>query len=388
MPSGTLRLKFVDALRGWAILGVIAGHTAQHFRPSAELISVFAASGGRGVQLFFVVSAFTLLLSLQAKAPTESRWLRSYFIRRFFRIAPLLYTFIALYAFFPEARQFWVGYATLTEHIILGVLFLNGWNPLSINSVVPGGWSIVAEASFYVLLPLWFKRVDSLSKGLTVTFLTVLGVKGFSWLVHLYYLNELPIHIVDDFSFFWLPAQLCVFCAGGLLFLSIGHLYLPSHRAPDTSGTFHLPRADNLALPVLLFGLLLVFALPFGTGYRFLPIQFLYAVAITFIAFALSHRPFAIFVNPVTCFIGKVSYSAYFWHFLIIWALCTSPMRIRLSTLDWSYAEGLATVLGVTILASHFSYVLIEKPFINLGGCLVAKLNSLYPIDRAERPIL
>ncbi len=85
--SKSQRLAFVDALRGWAILAVIAGHTALGFPPSSEITRVIAISGGHGVQLFFVISSFTLLLSLSVKSTTEARPILSYFIRRSLREA-------------------------------------------------------------------------------------------------------------------------------------------------------------------------------------------------------------------------------------------------------------------------------------------------------------
>lgn len=366
------RLAFVDALRGWAILAVIAGHTAQYFHPESDVVTTLAAAGGRGVQLFFVVSAFSLMLSLHIKAPSESRWLASYFIRRFFRIAPLFYAFIALYALIPEARQFWVGHPTSIETIMLGLLFLNGWHPLSVNSVVPGGWSIVAEAAFYVLLPLWFVSVNSISKGLNITLAAVIAGLGISWLARLPFLNDVPIQQIRDFTFVWLPAQASVFCVGGLLFMFLKKSILPCAKAPDREALSH-KQAERIALSILLFGLLLILAMSFGSGYRYLPGQFLYAVAFALVAFALSHRQSSILVNRVTCFIGKVSYSAYFWHFVVIWVLSTFPIA---TTFKLTYTAALLLATSITLALSQLTWMLIERPFIQFGAHLVSKLNQ------------
>ena len=60
MSRNITHYKYIDALRGWAILGVIIVHSSQNFElPS--ILSRLSAAGARGVQLFFVVSALTLL---------------------------------------------------------------------------------------------------------------------------------------------------------------------------------------------------------------------------------------------------------------------------------------------------------------------------------------
>lgn len=47
--------------------------------------------GAEGVQLFFVMSALTLFLSLDSRRRTEARPVANFFVQRFFRIARLFY---------------------------------------------------------------------------------------------------------------------------------------------------------------------------------------------------------------------------------------------------------------------------------------------------------
>src|SRR5437870_5372237 len=81
-------LPFIDVLRGIAILMVVVVHTSLSVPALSPKIRNVAAFGQMGVQLFFLVSAYTLARSLTLRSD-ESSGLARYFIRRWFRIAPL-----------------------------------------------------------------------------------------------------------------------------------------------------------------------------------------------------------------------------------------------------------------------------------------------------------
>lgn len=94
--SRIIKYDYIDALRGWAILGVVLTHCNYQQLPSIGVNIM--KSGGNGVQLFFVVSACTLWLSLTARK-SEKGFISNFFIRRIFRIAPLYYLAIIYYLF-------------------------------------------------------------------------------------------------------------------------------------------------------------------------------------------------------------------------------------------------------------------------------------------------
>lgn len=89
-PESTVaRYGFIDALRGFAFLGVLVHHVVPRVDGLPRVVKQIAAAGGEGVQLFFVVSALTLFLSFDSRRGTQARPLTAFFLRRFFRIAPL-----------------------------------------------------------------------------------------------------------------------------------------------------------------------------------------------------------------------------------------------------------------------------------------------------------
>src|SRR3954453_3371021 len=94
------KLTFIEALRGYAILGVVLTHSTQKLTDLPHWLHNIGIQGARGVQLFFIVSAFTLFYSLSRKYETHSLEVKDFFIRRFFRIAPAFYAAFLFYLVF------------------------------------------------------------------------------------------------------------------------------------------------------------------------------------------------------------------------------------------------------------------------------------------------
>ena len=58
-----VHFDYMDDIRGYAVLGVIVVHVASALPPAAGIPMRLFESGARGVQLFYMVSAATLLMS-------------------------------------------------------------------------------------------------------------------------------------------------------------------------------------------------------------------------------------------------------------------------------------------------------------------------------------
>src|SRR6266436_2759960 len=151
MASG--RLQSFDFLRGVAILGVVVFHVFLNFDPQVKVISALAGLGVYGVQLFFLVSALTMSLMWDRRSG-EDRPIIKFYIRRFFRIAPPFWLAIIGYLILSGAAPSsgWPSGIDL-RHIAMTSTFLHGFWPDTINTVVPGGWSIAVEMTFYAVFP-------------------------------------------------------------------------------------------------------------------------------------------------------------------------------------------------------------------------------------------
>src|SRR3954447_5271927 len=95
MSAAGGRLHSLATLRGIAIVMVVAFHVTVMFRPAPWLASL-AQLGNSGVQLFFLISAITMCFMWHQREGEPDARMRFY-IRRFFRIAPLFWAAICFY---------------------------------------------------------------------------------------------------------------------------------------------------------------------------------------------------------------------------------------------------------------------------------------------------
>ena len=83
------RFDYIDALRGYAIALVMIAHCTFLFNDVPKSVATsFLGYGGRGVQLFFIASAITLMMSWKRHHDGAG----PFYVRRIFRIAPMWYS--------------------------------------------------------------------------------------------------------------------------------------------------------------------------------------------------------------------------------------------------------------------------------------------------------
>lgn len=365
------KFDFIDALRGWAFLGVLLVHVGQHIQPASSWIARLARNGQYGVQLFFVLSAFTLFFSLYIRKKDEKNILCDFFIRRFFRIAPMFWTAAFFYLALGGFKQLYSAPHEVTVWRILSTfLFMHGWHPNTINNVVPGGWTIAVEMNFYLLLPLFFKCTSSLKKAIIVLCsLLVVRVAANYFYMNFLMPSDCSLWLSKDFLYYWLPNQLPVFSFGFILFSLIRDRL---EKAVPCGHAAAQKKEKGLA-----WGLLVLFAAslflskfidPYGT---FLPRPIFLGLSFLLLTWALAIHPFSFFVNRFMNFLGKVSYSAYLVHFYVIDIIAERipPPSHSDSSFLFFFLLALAGALGL----STMTYAWIEQPFQRLGKKLIRK---------------
>ena len=362
------RFEYIDALRGWAILAVILVHVWIWTGASSDFLNRLSAKGAYGVQLFYLISAFTLLLSFHYHRQQPAFAWRDYFIRRFFRIAPLFYLAICLYGpMWQFVPRYWMPDGISGWHIVASLTFLHGWHPLSVNSIVPGGWSMAVEMTFYCLFPLLCISITSLKRALVFVFLLLLlGMAISEWAYQLY----LPIvperfaYVIKNFAYVYIPtSQLCVFALGFVFFY---FFYTEDYgQKLKRSGYPFVLTSSTLVL------ILVYWKVPY------IPEFFIFACVFMLLIIGFSATNNRLLVNPIISHIGRLSYSLYLVHFGVIYLFKVYLSDFfSLPNKDLSLVFAFICVTLVSLLLSQISYQLIEKPGIALGKRIISNRMS------------
>lgn len=356
------RLLYIDALRGFAILGVIVVHVAGAFPAPSHVLNVILANGGRGVQLFFVVSAFTLFHSLDSKTAGAAGLFR-FFVRRYFRVAPLYYAGVLLYLFVHQFdSRYWPPETVSTGSIAVNALFLHEWHPAWFGGVVPGGWSVSVEMNFYLLLPLLFavcrnSRCVMLGFCMLQPAYVLLNWLAYHWLHGLFLDSQLTA-----FLSLWLPAQLPVFFCGMLLYFADRERWSIGRTLRGAALLCGVIAATRLAGKTWLGSEVPTAARAQWSG-----------VALFVAAFLLSRYPLPILVNQVTAYVGRISYAAYVANFAVLILYCHLRAGAGAGASYWSGLPAFGFVFAGTMAIAAFLHRSVEVPGQALGAIFLRK---------------
>jgi peptidoglycan/LPS O-acetylase OafA/YrhL len=148
-PGVHQRFGQLDALRAFAVLGVVACHTFDPIRQS------WTGYGAYGVQLFFVISGFLITgILIDARRDADAIGapkggvFRSFYARRALRIFPIYYLTLAVGTM--------IGVQGMREHLGWNLLYLSNWR-IALDGYwgsVTHVWSLAVEEQFYLLWPL------------------------------------------------------------------------------------------------------------------------------------------------------------------------------------------------------------------------------------------
>lgn len=356
------KYPYIDALRGIAILGVLLTHSSLSASPINSALQWVMQNGARGVQLFFVASAITLSMSWDERVGSEKFPKIDFYIRRFFRIAPMFYVAIILYLIIDGyAQRYWAPNGIENWMTFATFLFLHGLHPETINSIVPGGWSIAVEMMFYALFPFIATKARTAS-AIAILFLASIIILNNSYGIAstLFHYPESQSYLLSGFSMLNFLGQLPVFLVGIFAYIFMKNGFNKS--------TFYF------------VGGWLLIALSFE--YRqsrlttFIPSYVIAAMIFSLFAIFLSINPVKFFVNKITVHLGKLSYSMYLLHFAILNLLGLLGVSSKLTNSDMGSLLHFVLLTCLTAIVASVTLRVIEKPGIKLGSWVIAKVDQ------------
>lgn len=321
--------------------------------------------GFTGVDMFFVLSGFLLALPFARATLSHSAHpsMTTYYKRRLLRVFPAYYAQLAIILVVGGWFVSWklVDGVSLLAH--LGMFFNIGNHP--VRPMVGVWWTLPVELSFYLLLPL----LATLMRPARWAAVLILGIT------------------VSVLYRMWSADHFAAAAPGGV-FLAASHLpgSLPEFLLGATAALVvqwlniqAIKRPSPVVLDGLfLFGVILAFLwlwfvlLPNGSEYwsghwsMFVgPVALGLPLSLMVISLYWGSRiGRLLFANPVTYFIGLISYSLYLWHFVVM------QQAVVIFGDSWSSLPELYRFLSsltLVVLVSTLSYYLFERPFLNLG---------------------
>ena len=365
-------LPSLDGMRGIAILLVILTHCGDGWHaavsifqetshvPSFDLPKVlarFVREASHGVQLFFVVSAFTLTL----RAAERNDTFLAYACRRIARVGPAYWLaglfYLAIAGFSP---RLWAPQGVHWSDVGIAAAFLSAWQGAASLAVVPGGWSVSCEVAFYILLPtilivasgrIWILGLLFVLSSVlaAVAMRSASGDDVSQFLSYVYPIQQMPVFFIGI-----LAATIC--------------LKYPVKRIPLVPALALL--AALLVTPVI------TYVAPVLPGH----ILFSVFAAIA-VLYAALFPPFFL-INGFIVRIGKVSYSMYLVHFAIL------PQSMKVASQicpTWDIGQLAINFILTSLVAfvvSNATFWLIEQPPMRWTSAMLRRQGYSRPAQK------
>jgi peptidoglycan/LPS O-acetylase OafA/YrhL len=349
----------LDALRGVAACTVVFGHTLG-----------YPQLGSMAVSVFFVLSGFLITWLLLGESESTNRVsLRNFYLRRTLRIFPAFYVFwvVCVVAAWYRYSQFsWSE--PLSSFFYLGDYY-SALSPVGAHQIMGITWSLGVEEKFYLVWPIafamWYRNPHKLFR-FTVFFIAAI------WVYRAVACLWLPLP--QDYLHYAFESRLDTILYGCALALAfkLGKIE-PLLRAVDRFKV----------LPFLLAFLLVRLALlEYHVSLRVFYIfgfpltSMLVAVLLIQFVFLGALRGWRWLEHPSLRFLGRISYSLYLYHVVVIAAVefyLMPQLRLR-----WAIP---IMYLG-SLAAAYASYQFIEKPFLHLKSRF-----ETFPTEDRERRV-
>lgn len=344
----------LDGLRGLAVLIVVYHHAVgllpgPNGSPQFEPIT----GGFLGVDIFFVLSGFLITAILLDETRRSGRvGLRSFYMRRGFRLLPALYCLLGVHLLYVWLTGLPIG--PEVDSVRDGVLYVYNWRwRWATEQAQPNLvhlWSLAVEEQFYLLWPLAVILLTSLVKRASwragVIGATVLAVTVHRWV--LFEGTESPFTIVTLYARTDTRADSLL--VGALLAQLWAGRFLPRR------GLVPAAWLSTIVVAVAIVRVEVLDSVLYRGGYTVVAIAVAVIIAATLQGGWLAAK--LLTVAPLRL-VGRVSYGLYLWHgwvFVVV---------LRYGG-GWGWATRLAVGLLAAAVLTSLSWHLVERPMTRL----------------------
>ncbi len=394
MQNKSMRITSIDGMRAVFALWVVVGHVIGNTGLTKSDFSIgfkYVLTGTYAVDLFIIISGFVIFFLLDKKKEKYS----PYITRRFFRLFPVSFILFLIaipactlipdnaesYAHlfvskpFPHLSYLDSWWANIELHVVSHLLMLHGMIPETVLptapiAFLPLAWSISLEWQFYLLAPLFFymsKRLliekENYAGAIAFLFFTLFA----AIIIKAVYPTVLRGAFLPYKIHFFIIGWASYFLSRYLSFKNVDRdlvllicLLIASVIAYTTKAHYRV----NGSFPFVIWLLLFPFVITSKKGW-------------------LVARLSPILDNKTITYVGKISYSIYLSHRLLIIFImkAVSPFAHELNSMQFLWILMPTTIIS-TLVASAFLYRFIEAPGMKLG----AKISHYFTNDRQTLP--
>jgi peptidoglycan/LPS O-acetylase OafA/YrhL len=356
--------KDIDGLRAIAVVPVILFHFG------------YAPVGFLGVDVFFVISGFLITGIILEATSTSSFSMVDFYVRRVRRIMPLSLIVCAValamgvITMLPDdlenLAQSVVATNFFSNNVLQAVTTRNYWDVVNEYKPLMHTWSLGVEEQFYAVYPLMLVLLIRKNRTWAISIMSVMVLASLALYLSPFFSEYQKFYLI--FFRFWE--------------LGLGGIAAIAARGQVVENRYSV-------LPVILLVCLLFSSVEFLSDEIGLITVVLLTILILVSSNSANKFTSVILENRVMVFVGKISFSLYMWHQVVLafaryfWVQILGPVH-------------LLVVLLLTVALSTLTYFLVEKPFrdknkvgvkplfLILGFVfLLTTISSLYIYSRA-----